>query len=66
MKPEKNVGKMSYIYYQRNKLQCPYCKYGTYNAPVKKGGNGWYDCSQKQQTRLQYFCVKFKQREDID
>ena len=66
MKPEKNIGKFSYIYYERNKHQCPHCEYSTYNTPVKKGGNGWYDCSKKQQTRINHYCVKFKQKKEED
>lgn len=62
MKP-KIYKQFGYLYYPRNKVQCPNCKYSTYNPPIKKGGTGWYDCSKKQQTRIDTVCLEYKQKE---
>ena len=62
MKP-KVYSKIGYMYYERNKLQCPHCKYSTFSKPLTKKGTGWYNCSQNQQTRTKTVCIKFKEKE---
>lgn len=64
MKPER-ITKVNYIYYERNKKECPICEYGIYNEPInKKKGSGWYTCTEGKQTRINMPCRRFKQRKE--
>lgn len=52
----------SYLYYERNKEQCPNCKYATYNKPRTNKGTGWYQCSLGLNSRIKRYCFNHKEK----
>lgn len=52
----------SYLYYERNKNQCPDCKYGTYNKPRTDKGTGWYQCDLGLNSRIKRYCFNYKEK----
>ena len=52
----------SYLYYERNKEQCPTCKYANYEKPRTDKGTGWYQCDLGLNSRIKRYCFNYKEK----